>query len=63
MKWKHSRPWDFEQAGLEGGVPAYARVLELDDLRDPSNPKPFYDSVKLYITYNTLKLPLSFEVQ
>jgi len=25
----------FEQPGLEGGVPAYSRGLELDDLKGP----------------------------
>jgi len=37
--------WAFEQPGLEGGVPAYSRGLELDDLEDPFQPKPFYDSM------------------
>ena len=35
--------WGCEQPGLEGGVSAYSRGLELDDLKDPSQPKPFYD--------------------
>ena len=39
--------WGCEQPGLEGGVPAYSRGLELDDLRGPFQPKPFYDSVFL----------------
>jgi len=39
--------WGFEQPGLEGGVPAYSRGLELDDLKGPFQPKPFYDSVIL----------------
>jgi len=38
--------WDFEQPVLEGGgVPAYSRGLELDDLKCPFQPKPFYDSI------------------
>jgi len=36
--------WGFEQTGLEGGVPAYSRGLEPDDLKSPFQPKPFYDS-------------------
>ena len=37
--------WGFEQPGLVGGVPAYSRGLELDDLKGPFQPKLFYDSV------------------
>ena len=37
--------WGFEQPGLEGGVPAYSRGLELDDLKGPFQPKPFYDCI------------------
>ena len=37
--------WGFEQPGLEGGVPAYSRGLELGDLKGPFQPKPFYDSM------------------
>ena len=37
--------WAFEQPGLVGGVPAYSRGLELDDLKGPFQPKPFYDSL------------------
>ena len=37
--------WGFEQSGLEGGVPAYSRGLELDDLKGPLQLKPFYDSM------------------
>ena len=37
--------WGFERPGLEGGVPAYSRGLELDDLNGAFQPKPFYDSV------------------
>ena len=33
-----------EQPGLEGGVPAYNRGLELDDLKGPFQSKSFYDS-------------------
>lgn len=46
---KYSRPdgWDCEQPGLEGGVPSYSRGLDLDDLKDPFQPKPFYDSMVL----------------
>ena len=41
---KHSR-WRFEQSGPAGGVPAYSRGLELDDLEVPFQPNPFYDSM------------------
>jgi len=37
--------WGFEPPGSEGGVPAYSRRLELDDLKGPFQPKPLYDSV------------------
>ena len=40
--------WGFEQRGLEGGIPAYSRGLELPDLKGPFQPKPFNDSVILY---------------
>jgi len=45
--WKCSWPgWvGFEQPGLEGGVPAYSRGLELHDLKGPFQPRPFYDSI------------------
>jgi len=33
----------FEQPGIEGGVPAYSRGLELGDLKSPLQPKPLYD--------------------
>ena len=37
-----------QQPGLEGGVPACSGVgLELGDLKDPFQPKPFYDSMKI----------------
>ena len=36
--------WDLEQPGLEGGVPAYSKGLELGDLKDLFQPKPFCDS-------------------
>ena len=36
--------WGCEQPGVEGGVPAYSRGLERDDLRGPFQPKPFYDN-------------------
>ena len=36
-----------EQAGLEGGVPAYSRGLELDDPKGPFQAKPFCDSMIL----------------
>ena len=38
----------FDQPGLLRGVPAYSRGLELDDLKGPFQPKPFYDSVVWY---------------
>jgi len=31
--------WGCEQPGLQGGVPAYSRGLELDDLKGPFQPK------------------------
>ena len=34
-----------EQPGLEEGVPACSRGLELDDLKDPFQPNPFYNSM------------------
>ena len=37
--------WGCEQPGLEGGVPAYSRGLELDDLKGPFQPKPFRDTM------------------
>ena len=37
--------WGCEQPGLEGGVPAYSRGLEPNDLKGPFQPKPFYDSM------------------
>ena len=37
--------WGFEQPGLVGGVPAYSRGLELDDLKGPFQLKPSYDSM------------------
>jgi len=36
--------WGSEQPGLERGVPACSRGLELDDLKGPLQPKPFYNS-------------------
>jgi len=33
--------WGCEQPGLEGGVPAYSRGLELDGLNGPFQHKPF----------------------
>jgi len=37
--------WGFEQPRLEGGVFAYSRGLELDDLKGPFQHKPVYDSM------------------
>ena len=39
--------WSCEQPGLEGGVPACSRVLELDGLKGPFQAKPVYDSMIL----------------
>ena len=39
--------WGFGQPGLEGGVPAYSRELELNDLKGLFQLKPFYDSMGL----------------
>ena len=41
--------WGCEQPGLEGGVPAYSRGLELGDLKGPFQPKPFYDSMIFFL--------------
>jgi len=35
--------WGSEQRGLEGDVPAYRSVLELDGLKGHFQPKPFYN--------------------
>ena len=35
--------WGCEQPGPEGGVPAYGRGLELDDLKGPFQPKSSCD--------------------
>jgi len=35
----------FEQPGVVEDVPARGRGLELDDLKGPFQPKPFYDSL------------------
>lgn len=35
----------FEQPGLDGGIPAYGRELEQDDIKHPFQPKPFYHSM------------------
>ena len=37
--------WGFEQPGVEGGVPAYSRGLERDDLKGPFQPKLFRNSM------------------
>ena len=37
--------WGSIQPDLEGGSPAHDRRLEVDDLRGPFQPKPFYGSV------------------
>jgi len=42
--------WGFEQPGLLGGVPACSRGVELDDLKGPFQPNPFYDSIMLINT-------------
>ena len=39
--------WDYEQTGLEKGVPVYSRGVWLDDLKGPFQHKPFYDSIIL----------------
>jgi len=39
--------WGFEQPGLEGGVPAYGRELELGGLKGLFQPELFYGSVIL----------------
>ena len=41
--------WGFEQPGLMGGVPAYSRGVEIDDLKGPSQQKQFYDSIILFL--------------
>ena len=47
--WKHSRPgWMGLSASWSvGGVPAYSRGLELDDLKGPFQPKPLYASMNI----------------
>ena len=43
--------WGCEQpSSLEGGVPAYSRGLEADDLQGPFESKPFYDSVQIVMS-------------
>ena len=40
-----------------GGVPTYSRGLELDDLKGPFQPKPFYPYMKiLHSIYEVAKL-------
>jgi len=39
--------WYSNNSGLVGGVPAYSRGLELDDLNGLFQPKPFHDSTIL----------------
>ena len=41
--------WGCEQPGLQGGVPAFGKGLELGDLKGPFQPKPFYGSMKTCI--------------
>ena len=48
--------WGFEQPGLEGGVPAYSRGLELDDLKGHFQPKPFCDSMIIRILQEPWKI-------
>ena len=43
--------WGCEQPVVEGGVPAYGRGLALGDLKDPFQPKLFYDS-NLFVQHN-----------
>ena len=47
--------WGFEQPGLEGGVPAYSRGLELDDLKGPCQPN---HSMILWLT-KARRLPVA----
>jgi len=47
------------QPGLEGSVPAYNRGLDLDDLKDPFQPKPFHDSTIRKPTSETHTLTVS----
>ena len=44
--------WGCEQPGLGEDVLTYSRVLELNGLKSHFHPKPFYDSVVLYIYMN-----------
>lgn len=41
--WICSKWFELKQVGLVEDVPANARGLELDHLRGPFHPKPFYD--------------------
>ena len=53
--------WGCEQPGVEGGVPAYSRGLERDDLRGPFQPKPFYDNPLINHVLQRWQLRLSFQ--
>jgi len=39
--------WGVEQPCIEGDVPTYSPRLELDDLKDPFQSKPFYNTTIL----------------
>jgi len=39
-----SQGYRWVPSGLEGGIPAYSRGLQLDDLKGAFQLKPFYDS-------------------
>ena len=52
--------WGCEQPGLERGVPAYSRGLELHDLKGPFQPKPFYESIfYMKLTMFCTELPIN----
>lgn len=53
--------WGCEQPGLVGGVPACSRGLELDDLRSPFQPEPFYDSmISRYTFFASFHILISY---
>lgn len=53
--------WSCEQPGLEGGVPAYRRGLELEDLKCLLQSKPFYDSMTYHNEHQPLQKSIQFE--
>ena len=50
--------WGFEQPALVGGIPAYSRGLELDDLKCAFQLKPFCDSLMRDSAYTAHRFSL-----